>query len=281
MEEFAVATEKRLMELETELLAKQHYESSLVECEKDLTLSRSVNKYRECAELISKLSSWVTFFDNAKDLPETVSGPLRVKIDEALAQLGAWIEKITEEYQLTVGAVSDAKTVADLRRIDSKMDQLAQQQLPDAWMRNIFVLRDSICKAIVFIEALPKGLDALSGIIAQISENEHPHCITAVRCCADVVKFELEKEEQLWVSRYITIAEQNYRTMSPHECTTWLERTRSLPECLGSESKHRYSRTKELIEHQLHAARVDGVLSMYDALTPAEKDEFKKALALR
>ena len=44
MEECAVATEKRLQELETELLAKQHYESSLVECEKDLTLSGSVNK---------------------------------------------------------------------------------------------------------------------------------------------------------------------------------------------------------------------------------------------
>ena len=69
--------------------------------------------------------------------------------------------------------------------------------------------------------------------------------------------------------------------MSPHECTTWLERTKTLPECLSSESKQRYSCTKELIEHQLHAARVDGVLSMYDALTPTEKDEFKKALALR
>lgn len=281
MEEFAVATEKRLQELETELLAKQHYESSLVECEKDFTLSVSVNKYRECEELRSKLSSWVTFFDNAKDLPAAVSNPLRTKIDEALAQLETRIQKITEEYQLTVRAVSDAKTVADLRRIDSKMDQFTQQQLPDEWTRTILVLRDSISKAIAFIEALPKDLDALLRVITQISENEYANCITAVRCCAESVKFELKKEEQIWVNQYITNVEQNYLTMSPHECTTWLERTKTLPECLSSESKQRYSCTKELIEHQLHAARVDGVLSMYDALTPTEKDEFKKALALR
>ena len=281
MEEFAVATEKRLQELETELLAKQHYESSLVECEKDLTLSGSVNKYRECEELRSKLSSWVTFFDNAKDLPTAVSGPLKVKIDEALAQIGARIQKITEEYQLTVGAVFDAKTVADLRRIDSKMDQLAQQQLPDEWTRNILVLRDSIGKAIAFIEALPHDLDTLVHTIAHISENEHPYCIVAIRCCAEAAKSELEKAEKSWVDKYITVAERSYQTMTPPECTTWLERTRMLPEYLGNESKQKYSRIKELIEHQLHAARVDGVLSMYDALTPNEKEEFKKLLARR
>lgn len=281
MEECAVATEKRLQELETELLAKQHYESSLVECEKDLTLSGSVNKYRECEELKSKLSSWVTFFDGAKDLPVAVSGPLRTKIDEAIAQLGVRIQKITEEYQLTVSSVSAARTVADLRRVDSKMDQLAQQQLPEEWTRNILVLRDSISKAIALIEALPHDLDALVHTIAQISENEHPHCIAAIRYCAEAAKLELEKAEKSWVDKYITVAEQSYRTMSPHECTTWLERTRTLPEYLGNGSKQKYSLIKELIEHQLHAARVDGVLSMYDALTPNEKEEFKKLLARR
>ena len=69
--------------------------------------------------------------------------------------------------------------------------------------------------------------------------------------------------------------------MSPNECTTWLERTRILPEYLGNESKQNYNRIKELIEYKLHAARVDGVLSMYDALTPNEKEEFKKLLARR
>ena len=281
MEECAVATEKRLRELEEELLAKQHYENSLIECEKDLALSASVNKYRECVELMSKLNSWMTFFDGAKDLPVMVSGPLRTKIDEALAKLGELMQKITEEYQRTVESISGAKTVIDLRHVDSKLDQLAQQQLPEEWTSNILALRDSIRKAIAFIEALPNDLDTLVHKIAQISENEYPHCIAAIRYCAESVKLELEKEEQNWVSKYITAAEQSYQTMSPHECTMWLDRTRTLPEYLGNESKRKYSRIRELIEHQLHAARVDGVLSMYDALTPNEKEEFKKLLAQR
>ena len=281
MEEYAVATENRLHELEEELLARHKYESSLVECEKDLTLSGSVNNYRECEGLISKLSSWVTFFNGAKDLPVAVSGPLRTKIDEALAQLEVRIQKITDEYQRTVGSVSGAKTVADLRHVDSKMDQLAQQQLPEEWTRNIFVLRDSISKAIAFIEALPKDLDSLVHTISRISESEHTHCIAAIRRCAESTRLELEKAEQSWVDKYITVAEQSYRTMSPHECTIWLERTKTLPEYLGNGSKQKYCRIKKLIEYQLHAARVDGVLSMYDALTPIEKEEFKKKLALR
>ena len=281
MEEFAVATEKRLQELETELLAKQHYESSLVECEKDLTLSGSVNKYRECEELRSKLSSWVTFFDNAKDLPTAVSGPLRTKIDEAFIQLDDRMQKIREEYQIVVESVYDAKTVADLQRVDSKLEQLVQQLLPEEWTHNIFVLKDSISKAIAFIESLPKDLDTLVHTIANISEKDHPYCIVAIMCCAEAVKSEYEKKEQIWVSKYIIAAEHSCNTMSPNECTIWLERTSTLPEYLGSESKQRYRRIKDLIEQQLHAARVEGVLSMYDALTPGEKEEFKKILKQR
>ena len=281
MEEYAVSTEKRLQELETELLAKQHYENSLVECEKDLTLSGSVNKYRECEELRSKLSSWGAFFDNAKDLPVAVSGPLSAKIEQELTHLEAQIQKITEEYQLTVTSVLEAKTVADLRRIDSKMNQLAQQQLPEEWMHNILVLRDSISRAIAFIEALPHDLDALVHTITHLSEKGHPHCIVAIRCCAETAKLELEKAEKRWVDKYITVAERAYQTMTPPECTTWLDRTRTLPEYLGNETKQKYSRIKELIELQLHAARVDGVLSMYDALTPNEKESFKKLLSRR
>jgi hypothetical protein len=125
---------------------------------------------------------------------------------------------------------------------------------------------------------LPSDLDALVHTIAQISEDEHSHCIAAIRCCATAAKLELEKAEQSWVDKYIAVAEQTYRTMSPHECTSWLERTKTLPEYLGNDSRQKYSRIKELVEHQLHAARVDGVLSMYDALTPTEKEEFKKLL---
>lgn len=281
LEEYAVATENRIRELEEELLAKQHYESSLVECEKDLTLSSSANKYRECEELKRKLTSWASFFDGAKDLPATISGPLRARINDAFALVDSRIKSIAEEYHLVVGSVSDAKTVADLRRVDSNLDRLLQQQLPEEWERNIIILRDSIGKAIIFIDALPKDLDAIVQIIAQISEKEHPHCISAVRHCASTVRLELEKEEQIWIAKYVAAAEKSYQTMSPQECTTWLERTKTLPGFLGAESKRRYGCVKELIEHQLHAARVDGVLSMYDALTQHEKEEFKKLLAQR
>ena len=43
----------------------------------------------------------------------------------------------------------------------------------------------------------------------------------------------------------------------------------------------RYHKVRELVEGQLHHARVDGVLSMYDLLSEAEKSEFRRRLEKR
>ncbi|MEE1136953.1 MAG: hypothetical protein U0M02_00540 [Acutalibacteraceae bacterium] len=280
-EEFAIITENRIRELETELLAKQRYESSLVECEKDLTLGFSVVKLRECEELKSRLIGWVSFLDGAKDLPASISAPLKERIAEALAIIDKRIRDITEEYHTIISSVANAKTVSELRYIDSNLNRLSQQQLPEKWEHHIFALRDAISNAIVFIDGLPQELDALELAISQISIKDNPYCIEAITNCAQTIRSNLEKEEHSWIEKYVFAAEKSYQTMSPQECTSWLEKTKSLPGCLGARSKQRYSTVKELIERQLHAARVEGLLSMYDALTQQEKDEFKKLLARR
>lgn len=91
----------------------------------------------------------------------------------------------------------------------------------------------------------------------------------------------LEREEGKWVCKYVDVVEKNYHIMTPQECTAWLEKTKVIPAYFTSKAVARYHEVRELVEGRLHHARVDGVLSMYDLLSEAEKIEFKQRLNQR
>ena len=51
-----------------------------------------------------------------------------------------------------------------------------------------------------------------------------------------------------------------------------------IPEWFSTAAKKRYEQVRSLVEKRLHSARVDGLLSMYDALTDDEKLEFRRII---
>lgn len=69
--------------------------------------------------------------------------------------------------------------------------------------------------------------------------------------------------------------------MTLQECTAWIEKTKTIPIYFTAKSVSRYQAVRELVEARLHHARVDGVLSMYDRLSEAEKAEFKRKIERR
>lgn len=182
---------------------------------------------------------------------------------------------------LLVESVAKVETAHALREVDGKLECLLPMQLPEEQTHNLVVIRDSISSALSYIESLPKDIDLLAQIIKQVSEKNNPHCAFAIKRCAEIIRDDLIKEERNWVTKYLDVAEKNYQNMSSSECTSWLEKTKMIPVYIRSSTKERYSKVRELIEKQLHDARVAGLLSMYDALTPAEKAEFKKLLSQR
>lgn len=280
-EDYAVATEKRVEIVETELLAKQHYESSLIECEKDLALSTTTTKYQEAADLAKKLQGWLSFIDGAKDLPASVGQPLRNRITDAISSTEKVQKDIMEDYRSAAVAISDAGTVAELKQADSKLARLLQVQLPEDCIHNIVLMQEAISTALRFIEELPTEIDALTLVISKISPRTNQYCYGAIKQCAVEAKEKLEREEGKWVCKYVDVVEKNYHIMTPQECTAWLEKTKVIPAYFTSKAVARYHEVRELVEGRLHHARVDGVLSMYDLLSEAEKIEFKQRLNQR
>lgn len=277
-EALATATEAQISKVETELKAKQHYASSLVECEKDLALSVTTEKYQECCDLSNKIQGWLSFFSAAKELPETIVLPFQKRLQEAAIHLDEQKKSIIRDYEATLESISNAKSSAALSQLDDKLCRFYQMQIDEDISLHIVVVRDFIQAAISEIGRLPKDVDGLSQFVAQYNNADNPYCWSTILACATMAKEELEREQAKWVQKYLVIAESNYNTMSQHECSTWLERTKNLPAYFSEITINRYNGVKELIENRLHSSRVEAIISMYDALTDGEKAEFKRLL---
>lgn len=277
-EEYAEMTIARINEVEAELLAKQHYESSLIECEKDLALSSTTVNYQESDNLLKKLQGWCSFIDNAKDLPASISQPLRMRISNGITIMEQRKADIMADYASAVAFVGNATSVAMLRQSDSRLNRLSQLQLPEKNMQEILDIQAHIAEAIKCIEALPYDNEALAQVISSATPKTNKYCYLAIKQCAMDFREKLEKEEGKWLLKYIDTAEQTYSTMTLQECTIWLDKTSTPPPYLRYESINRYQKAKSLVEERLHNARVDGVLYMYNRLSDEEKKDFLKRI---
>jgi hypothetical protein len=185
------------------------------------------------------------------------------------------------DCQNVLDSIEKASSVSDLKLLENKLQQLLTQQLPSDLENNVIKAKEDINSSLEYIESLPRDIDALILIVETISESSHPYCWLAVKKCTDSIKEALLKEEQNWVIRYVNAAENNCKTMSPYDCTSWLEKTQIIPSCLRMSTKTRYEKVRAEVEARLHEARVDGLLSMYDNLTRSEQEEFKKLISNR
>lgn len=176
---------------------------------------------------------------------------------------------------------SSASTIAELKQSDSTLARLLQVQLPDECVKNIMLMQDAISAALRYIEDLPTEIDALTLVIPAISQKTNQYCHGAIKRCAIDAKEKLEREEGKWVSKFIDVAENNYHTMTPQECTAWLEKAKIIPAYFSSKAVERYHRVRRRVEDRLHHARVDGLLSMYDRLSEEEKAEFVQRIRQR
>lgn len=84
---YAEALEKRIETIEQELLAKQKYESILLEMNKDILMADAITEYHTCCVAISKLSKWKEFIQGEKDIPSQLVNDSARRIDAAIIKL--------------------------------------------------------------------------------------------------------------------------------------------------------------------------------------------------
>lgn len=269
--EYANETRARIVALEEELLAQQKYQATLTELEKDITLcsGTQTTSYRAVLEMQSKMVKWKEFIETAKEMPSSISTPLIIQINSILDDLETKHNDYQQRFCDVVDQIAKATTIDDL--IDSKrlLERLLVLEYDDETTQKIEAFIKDLSIRIERIRRIPDNLDAL---IESIRLYEHSDD-------AVLSKELLRRQEQYealeegWIDENIIITEKSIDTLSAAQCIKWLDNSEKLPSYLRAETKSRYALLKPQIEARLRKCRVDGVVSMFQNLSDAEKSQ--------
>ena len=267
----ADATDKRIGEIETELLVKQKYDSSLVELEKDLAMCNNHSSYSYAAAkvLIDKLENWKSFISAAQDLPKSMEKKLEERILVGEKQLNVHLQSIQDTITNLFASAKDAKDLQSLLDVEKRLGSITNYEPPESILSEASRLIDIIHEVQKTVMELPSQIDQL----AAFSVMDPVEFSSVIHAEKQSKLSELLKKQSAWIKLYIISAEDEVSTMPALLCTRWLSQTQSLPNYLDQQSIARYHNVRDLVDERLHKCRVQGVVSLFKALSKEEKEE--------
>lgn len=273
-------TEARIVELEKELDAKQKYESSIVECNKDISFysDASLFTYSQAVLAKSKMEHWEQFFKNASDLPEAILKALMDDIHKTIDNCDKRISELLVLVEKSADAFEKLSSVSCAQEVLNKLESLLEYELPEEKNTIIRQRIEDIRSAVNYLQTIPEKIDELQELIKEKEKDNHTSIQRMI--LSEIV----EKREQLltmqkrWVDLFIVSIEENVETLNAPLCIKWINDTKDLPGYLDSTTLARYQKAYKKVEKQLQNCRINGVVSMYLELTPVEKEEFVRII---
>ena len=274
--DLADATDKRLEEIETELLVKQKYEASLVDLEKDLAMCKNVSSYSypDSQALIAKLQNWKSFLSSAQDLPQSMRKKYEDRIQACVELLNQHLQAIQKAIDNIFTSAQDAKDLQSLLDVEKRLGVIDSFGPPESILSEAAKLIDSIHRVQAVIIELPNQIDQLTSYLCQ---NQVDFSTVVYSECESKLNNLLKKQEN-WTKQFIIPVENEVNMMSASRCSGWLSQTQTQPDYLDQQTVKRYLDLKCRIEQRLHSSRVQGVVSMFNELTDEEKEECLKML---
>ena len=279
-EEYAQALERRAVEVEENLLARQKYQARLVELDRDIAMLVDISSmgYGDCVSSLTRLHGWEQFFNNITDMPPKLLDEQKKKVSEAILCLTERIDKLSKDFADHVQLLTSAVSVSQAEQLGERIHIALQSGLNET---DSSVGKDclrEISLAEEFISQLPVVIDELSKAVETLNRADYGHCASLVAAQSQQKLDKQEQAQKLWRNRFISLVASGTTDMSAVDCSNWLDKTKELPAYLSSETVEEYKLAKEAVEHQLHKCRVQGVFVMYDKLSVEEKAEFKRMI---
>lgn len=280
-EGYAKELEARVTEVEADLLAKQKYESSLVELDKELAMDADVSKmgYPLCMEALQRVEGWKRFFDAITDMPVKMADAQKKKIEDAITLISARVREVSNNCHDIINDISLIKSISDLKKYEDKLKNALLLGLNNEDTMLVNQMLSQILVAKSFIDTFPETIDELKCIGEKLSNLEFGSCYTVVEFEYIQKLNDLTQKRDEWIDRYILPVEEKVDTMGTIDCSNWMSNTEELPKYLDSTSMDRYQDAIIAVENRLHKSRVQGVLVMYNKLNVEEKKEFQRLIA--
>jgi len=273
--DYAEAIEKRVSVVEKEVLVKERYKNILKDLEKDLTIQGNHLEfdYKKTMEILEKMHGWKEFVLNADDLPESMSDLWIERIETTILSLQNRQKILNEKFNEGIKKFDEADCLEAILSAERELRYLEGQGYGEEKEE----LLASKLAVITYIKekvgGLPSSLDELKALRLddfsngrKVIENE---IVQMIKKC--------ENDQKLWIENYIVAVEENVSQMDAVECTSWMERTKSLPKYVSTDVEGRYHIAYGKVEERLHMCKVEGVVSLFNKLSIEEK---KQCLAI-
>lgn len=274
--EQALETELRVQEIVAETKAMNKYNQTLAEFEKDCAMNESISvlSYNECNVWKEKFEGWKKFFSEAQ-IPVTIVEPLIKRVNSIEERLRCRKNNIIQEVKAIESSIEQSQSVDDLIRIKSKINVILEAVLPDDISARLNTITKCIAKVEEETKFLPNNIDDLVKMKSEVRIIDIYSKI--VLATIEELLNKLEQRENLWIDKVIAPIE-NGLAFNAQQCATYIEKLHSMPAYFSKATVNRAKAAEEIVTSSLHACRIQGVLQMFNSLSPDEKAEFLRLI---
>ena len=269
--DFAEATKKRIVALEEELIAKQKYQTTLAEMDKELVMCSDFSgfTYGKLDETQIRMKKWLSFIRNASDLPNSVSGPLIDRLETIINEMDGRKNELTRRVSDIIEKTDKVSTLEQLVAAEFELRKISDLEFDTNTMQIILNSLDNIDKRKQRIQSIPSVLDELHSLAQSRANSED--AVYRSELTLAIQKY--EKLEREWAKTTIMPVEYSLSKWTAAECVRWLDSTQSLPDYLTTALKEQYSKIRISVEDRLKTCRIDGVVTMFNNLSDPEKKQ--------
>ncbi len=275
-EEQADLAEKRVDQIVEETKARNQYSQALGECEKDIALFSDVRNitYTECETIKTKFDGWKKFLSETS-LPASITSPLGSRIDDIVRSIEKRKNEIIDGGKVVDEEFAKATSLNDLLRLKPSIENMLAGDLPEEMDTHLMELLKEIEDVEERVQELPQSIDELAIFIDDKANKER----TVVINEAESLKNRLDSNQRIWIEKNILPVEKG-TILDVQKCSLWAEKLSSIPLYADAETTKRAKNALETITKQLHACKVQGVLSLYNGLSEDEKEEFLRLIGI-
>lgn len=269
-EKQADLTEERVKQVVEETKARNQYSQALGECEKDIVLFSDVTNvsYSECESILTKFTGWTKFLSNTS-LPSSITTPLNNRIDDIIRAIEERKKEIVDQAKKVDEDFEKVSVLADLMRLKLSVESILASDLPEGMESHLMEKLKEMEEVERCVQELPQSIDELSDFIkAKESKNR----VVVLNEAKELQEYLLASQQD-WIARVIIPVEEGTIT-DAQECSLWIDKLTSIPAYVDEKTTMRAQEAWDAVTKQLHACKVQGVLSLYNGLTQEEKKEF-------
>ena len=174
--------------------------------------------------------------------------------------------------------IDTAATLDDLADIRDNLEEYSGYHFEDDVTNRIEAKIKEIDSICAKIEDIPDSIDEIETLIGDVRcENTYDRVYLNE---LNVEKEKLISDEQLWIAKNLLPAE-DVTDLNAQQCTAFIEKLQNVPAYSSKKTVQRVQNAISAIEGKLHECKVQGVLSLFNALSEEEKDEFLRLIEQR